>query len=248
MLDITTQQLESIRSSTELGRQVRSILSDKSLVSKPITEMTSEQMDEVRDACEEALINDAPVVEELLAEQSKGVYPIQICGVPGAYFVHAQEFDREGLFSTLDDAIACVESDHGEFLLRDPSDSTEDADDDELDEADGDDTANPDLPDGLMMLLAGGEYDAEGVRETILSTPILLDLANGNLENAGPLPQPIEDHLAAFEATLPKPTGYPSGMARLMKLAKLRIRLRLYWTLHQQIPSAKLTKSLFDYQ
>jgi hypothetical protein len=238
MLDFTTQQLESIRSSAELGNQIRSMLSDKSLAAKPLTEMTPDQLAEIKDACEEVLINDAPVVEEFLAEQSKGVYPIQICGVPGAYFVHAQEFDREGLFSTLDDAVACVESDHGEFLLRDPFGSDDDADEEDSDEADESDATTPDLPDGLMQLLTGEKYDAQGVREAILSTPILLDLANGNLENAGMMPQPIQDHLAAFEATLPKPSGYQSGMAWIMKMAKLRILLILYWGLHKQIPSA----------
>ena len=73
--------------------------------------------EDLKDAVVDALMNEAPVVREFLAEQSKGVFPINIAGVEGAYYVWAQEYDAVGLFDSIDQAESYVQSEYGEFLV-----------------------------------------------------------------------------------------------------------------------------------
>jgi hypothetical protein len=73
----------------------------------------------LHDACYDSLIDDAAVAKEFAAEQSKGAYDIVVRGVPGAYFVTAPEYDDEGVFDTLNEAIAYVELNFGEFIVDD---------------------------------------------------------------------------------------------------------------------------------
>jgi len=78
-----------------------------------------EQIDrgDTKDAAVDALMNEAPVVREFLAEQSKGIFPINVVGVDGAYYVWAQEYDAVGLFDSIDQAESYVQSEYGEFLV-----------------------------------------------------------------------------------------------------------------------------------
>jgi hypothetical protein len=69
--------------------------------------------DKVHDTVHDAIRS--IIVEEFEAEQSKGVYPIMICGVEGFYIVDAQEYDEEGPFDTLEQAKQCVLDNWGEF-------------------------------------------------------------------------------------------------------------------------------------
>ena len=61
----------------------------------------------------------SPEVRAWTAEQDKGEYPIAIRGVPGAYFVQAQEHDDSGPFDTVEEAEHKVKSNFGEFLIDD---------------------------------------------------------------------------------------------------------------------------------
>jgi hypothetical protein len=68
------------------------------------------------DAAFEALVNEAPEVEEYSAVGAyEEEFPIIIRGVPGAYFVSALEFDNKGPFETLDDARVEVIRHYGDF-------------------------------------------------------------------------------------------------------------------------------------
>jgi hypothetical protein len=71
--------------------------------------------DELQDFIEEVLFN-APAVERYEAEQAY-VYPIDIYGVKGAYFVWALDYPSVGWFTSLADARRYVTSNFGEFLL-----------------------------------------------------------------------------------------------------------------------------------
>ena len=73
--------------------------------------------DDLRDAAYDALVNEAPEVKAWDAEQDKGVYSVVVRGVPGAYFVQAMEYDDDGVYSTLDEAVAAAEASYGEFFL-----------------------------------------------------------------------------------------------------------------------------------
>lgn len=129
MLEITQDQIDAIRRSIELGDLVKCQLSDPSLASKARASITDEEWAELEDECLEVLRNEAPIVKELDAKQDKGVYTISIHGIPGAYWAFAPEFDIEGVFSTLSEALAEIDSQHGEFLV-DPE-STSDSSIDE---------------------------------------------------------------------------------------------------------------------
>jgi hypothetical protein len=77
---------------------------------------------QLRDAVIDAVVNEGPVIKEFLAEQSKGVYPINVAGVGGAYYVWAQEYDSVGFFDSIEQAIAYVQSEYGEFLIEGSAD------------------------------------------------------------------------------------------------------------------------------
>lgn len=63
----------------------------------------------------ELLTNESPEVGGFTAEQDLGEYGVVIRGVEGAYIVQAQDFDDEGVFSTLDKAKSATLFHHGEF-------------------------------------------------------------------------------------------------------------------------------------
>jgi hypothetical protein len=112
MLTITRAQIDAVRLSTELGPRV----CDSPV--KASSEMSDADYDHIEDACIDALISDAPVVEEFEAEQDKGVYSVIVQGVPGAYIVFAPEYDHAGVFSSMDEALSYVDVQYGEFLIQ----------------------------------------------------------------------------------------------------------------------------------
>lgn len=83
-----------------------------------VERMAPDDIDDVHDVCIDFLTNEAPVVEEYTAEQDKGSYGIFIKGVPGAYFVDADDRSPEGLFGSLQDARSWLLFNYGEFLLK----------------------------------------------------------------------------------------------------------------------------------
>lgn len=72
--------------------------------------------DQLHDAAYDALMNEAPEATAWDAEQDKGVYSVIVRGVPGAYFVQALEYEDDGVYSTLDEAIGAAEANYGEFF------------------------------------------------------------------------------------------------------------------------------------
>ncbi len=122
MLEINKEQIDVVRRSDALCGLIREQLSDPSLSLKDRSLLSDDEWVELEDVCLEVLRNEAPIVKEIDAEQSKGVYTISIHGIPGAYWVFAPEFDIEGVFSTLSEALAEVDSQHGEFLVDPESD------------------------------------------------------------------------------------------------------------------------------
>lgn len=72
---------------------------------------------DLHDAAYDALVNDAPEVKAWDAEQDKGAYSVVVRGVSGAYFVQAMEYDDDGVYSTLDEAVAAAEANYGEFFI-----------------------------------------------------------------------------------------------------------------------------------
>ena len=73
--------------------------------------------DERHDLALDALSNDAPVFSSKEAEQDKGAYSVVIRGVPGAYFVQANEYDDAGVFDSLDEAESYMWLNFGEFIV-----------------------------------------------------------------------------------------------------------------------------------
>ncbi len=86
---------------------------DNSDISLLAQDLHTKSCDEIYDVWQSY----SPVVEDFDAEQSKGTYSVQICGVPGAYYVRANEYDDEGPFTNLKDARSSVNYNHGEFLV-----------------------------------------------------------------------------------------------------------------------------------
>jgi hypothetical protein len=58
-----------------------------------------------------------PASRIILRSRARGPTPCTSEGVPGAYFVDAQEFDYVGIFDDVGSARAALMSDHGDFLV-----------------------------------------------------------------------------------------------------------------------------------
>jgi hypothetical protein len=129
-LDISRNQIEALRASDVLASEVGSRLSDPALLSKPRNDISESEWIDLEDACLEALRNESQSVEDHCADQGCGIYPITILGIPGAYFVTANEFDPAGVFNTLEEAQNHVSDVHGEFLVN-PDSEDDDTDSDQ---------------------------------------------------------------------------------------------------------------------
>jgi hypothetical protein len=86
------------------------------LTVKPLGELDEEDVDRLSEVAVEALRDCAIAVESYEAEQDKGVYDINIMGVPGAYYIEAPEYDDMGFFETLEEARKELRGRYGEFL------------------------------------------------------------------------------------------------------------------------------------
>jgi hypothetical protein len=118
MIELTKAQIDAIRASSEMRSLIaKSVGSDQ--MNSRLDQLDDEQYATLYDVILDTFLNEAPVVEEFLAEQDKGVFTVQISGVPGAYYVFAPEYDREGAFDTLDEALAYVDCNFREFLIYD---------------------------------------------------------------------------------------------------------------------------------
>jgi hypothetical protein len=116
-MELSIEQIDLLRQAPELHKAVSDYLHDKGLITAPASALAQSDWDSLHDAVMNALHNDAPVVRDYCAEMSKGIFPIVIVGVPGGYFVKAQEFDPIGLFSSLDEAEDALISEYGEFIV-----------------------------------------------------------------------------------------------------------------------------------
>ena len=244
MITLNRMQIDAVRADAALSGYVAPSLDDPAIVSKPSAEISDAEWLDLDDACYNALINGAPVVEEHEAEQSKGIYTVSIMGVPGAYFVFAPEFDREGVFSSLREARAHVDIEHGEYLISPGSTlaSTQDLDDEQLPEHD---PFEPRFTDELLQAIAeGGEIDT--LRNRILSDNALILLANGAVSPQLKNPKGMRAVFKRFERTLDKPTRFSGGMARYFNMRKLEARAHLYWLLNGKLPTREKLGELFE--
>lgn len=90
------------------------------LVGLPPERLTADEQGERYDYAMDLLTNDAPSVESYQAEQDLEPYTIWIRGVPGAFFVVAPDYDREGVYDTLEQARRVVQFQFGEFITSGP--------------------------------------------------------------------------------------------------------------------------------
>lgn len=221
MLEINKEQIDVVRRSGALCDLIREQLSDPSLSLKDRSLLSDDEWAKLEDACLEVLRNEAPIVKEIDAEQSKGVYTISIHGIPGAYWIFAPEFDVEGVFSTLEEALAEVDSQHGEFLVADDDEKGSNENDEELTES---------MPEA--------ETDSLGAVENAIHAPTTEDLK---------LREQAVEFVKTFEMTLPRPRGYIEGMTRgYKKLPRLINRVELYLRQNGKMPDPDETMKLFD--
>ena len=133
-MKISHDQIDAVRVSDIFGSEIPSRLENPALCSRPKSELSEVEWDELEDACMDALQNESPEVETCFADQGTGLYPITILGIKGAYFVTANEFDRAGVFSTLEEARDHIDNVHGEFLV-DPDAEIEESEEEIEDDA-----------------------------------------------------------------------------------------------------------------
>ena len=121
-MDLSKQQIESVRQNAVLSEELSQSLDDAELLDKPVEALTQDDWDALHDAAMDSLLsNNHLVVEQFGTEGRFGRFPIQVVGIPGVYFVSAPDFDDKGFFSTVQAAIDWI---NFEFLtLVDRSDS-----------------------------------------------------------------------------------------------------------------------------
>lgn len=228
-MKITVPQIDAVRFSS-LSQSVLKRVGN--IAMKASSELSPDNHLGLQDACIDALVNDAPVVRSLEAEQDKGVYPIEVRGVPGAFWVFALEFDNEGVFSSIDEALSHVETQYGELLIRDGGYQSE-HDPDPAVESEVDE-----LSEGLLFILARSQSkrEIEVVRQKILADPELFAMSRGNIGSGDALPSEASEAILALQASLPKPQGTISGMAQMSRVWKLRAYIKLYWLINRQVP------------
>lgn len=97
----------------------------------------------------------------------------------------------------------------------------------------------------FLAAFAKDQTDAsmQKVREEISSRPELWSLVRSTTSLIG-FPEELKGVFDDFANALPPAIGYVSGMARTMKLAKVRSLLMLYWRLRGGVPDADTLKRL----
>ena len=117
---LTIDQVDTILADEDLGRLVRSNLSDISrldLMERAVSNLSADDFSVLSDEVLQVWTEFSPVVKEYVSEQDKGPYPIAIKGIEGAYFVVASEYPNSEPFDSLSDAENYVEKNYGRFLL-----------------------------------------------------------------------------------------------------------------------------------
>jgi hypothetical protein len=117
MLNLSHEQIDAIRNSVLRHKLVESL--PGRLIVNPLSKLSKEEIAALHDACLDLLTNESPIVREFVAEQDCGPYSVVIRGVPGAYYVQAQDFDDMGVFSDLKLARSQALDQHGEFISQD---------------------------------------------------------------------------------------------------------------------------------
>lgn len=87
------------------------------------------------------------------------------------------------------------------------------------------------------------ESSIQKVREEIFSRPELWSLVGSTYSLIG-FPNELKDAFDDADKALPQATSFASGMARLMKLGRIRALLMLYWRLRGAVPDADTLKRL----
>ena len=131
-MNLETTHIEAIHASSLLKPHIAAGLEDPALLEKPFKDLAQSESDTLWDAAMDAWMNESP--EEVprtgytwdsYGGGSWDAFPIGVRGVKGAYFVHAQEFDNEGPFTTLEEAQDWLETNYSEFL-QEPEEEHED--------------------------------------------------------------------------------------------------------------------------
>src|SRR5680860_1008185 len=120
-MELSNKTLEAILKAPALRDEILSELlgqgAARDILEKPIASLDKGSLDLLHDTAYVALTNSGLVVESYEAEQDKGIYAVNIIGVPGAYYIEAPEYDELGFFEKLEDARQALQDQYGEFLL-----------------------------------------------------------------------------------------------------------------------------------
>ena len=118
--ELTVEQVAMILADDHLGDIVRCDLKDlnrEDLLEKSVHDLSEIDLETLHDEVLQVWTEFSPVVQEYVAKQDKGPYPIAIKGIEGAYFVVASEYPISEPFDSLSDAENYVEKNYGRFLL-----------------------------------------------------------------------------------------------------------------------------------
>jgi hypothetical protein len=247
-MDLTTTQIIAIRNTAVLHACLKDRCQNDNLLTTDIESMSIDESNTLHNAAHYALRNYAPIIEDHLAEQDKGVYSVQIHGVPGAFYVRANDYDDEGVFDSLDDARACVEYKWGEFLVAARSENSDLAEDDN---DDGEETEAPEeqdetISDELIAALSGS-LDSETnskLRAVVENNPVLKSMAQ--LKNVSYIDYPA-DLIAAKKAyfqTWPKPSGHGSSLRQLHRMGVIGEAALLFYRVRGTVPTPADLKAL----
>jgi len=100
MKDLELRHLRAIIRSRILFPHILEALEGKVIPSRSRNRLTDAEVLDIQDECFDVWQNESPMVYQRHQRGDYGEYPIQVSGVPGAYFVAAMEFDEEGPFET----------------------------------------------------------------------------------------------------------------------------------------------------
>lgn len=120
-MQLTEDQIAAIAKAPTLRRQFSRDPEAMRLMYADPASLTPDERGERYDLAYDALTNAAPAVESYTAVQDLDPYTVTILGVPGAYFVNAPEYDRRGVYSSLEEARRVVSLDFGEFITSGPT-------------------------------------------------------------------------------------------------------------------------------
>lgn len=119
MIELGVDHLEAILSSS-LRAQIRARLGLCRLSRSPLSTWPTSLIEDVRETCLSIWLEKARVVDSITAYTydfgELVEFPIQICGLRGAYFYMALESDPTGPFITVQEAISSAQEEYAEFI------------------------------------------------------------------------------------------------------------------------------------